>query len=317
MNAISEGDRLSSQNLAPNQSRTIASQSQVEIENALSDDEDLILSQALDDIERAQTIVAKKDDTELKKPEQRTKGLSLNLNLPKFKRFSTQGRVNEEQQATKTNRSHQEDNGTVDMNESNSSIDAPAPKIQKTANNQADRSPVKFGLNRFAFVAPKNPNKENSVPTPIQSNQKESDASAAGSSENTQPLNQSVRNRIFCTPSDDENSQSQPSNRKRLNLAPIRLDLFKSTQRSGTTQTPPHQRAIVAAGKSNESNTENDSAYDTMSFSSNKMLTGTAPSVPVGLGAQTGKTPALFPPSGPTQNPNDLDDLSFLDHIDF
>lgn len=110
------------------------------------------------------------------------------------------------------------------------------------------------------------------------------------SDENTSPIEKStkalkkcVRNRLFCTPSEDESTQP-PATLTQINEPEIPKSPAK----------------------------EDDSAYDTMasslqSFSS--MIFEMKPD------AKTGKTPPIF--SGDTSEPQDDEDLSFLDNLEF
>lgn len=111
--------------------------------------------------------------------------------------------------------------------------------------------------------------------------------------------------RILCTPNSDiENSQNESQKRK----------TFDKTLNTQESNAPIQQQNVVAIPKSDGTQPENDSAYDTMS---NSYLSSTADPSP--LCRKTGKTPLLFPsPSGapPRQN-NDDDDLSFLETLDF
>lgn len=277
--------------------QTVISQSQSQ--NEFSDDEDMALSQALDDIERSQKISSTPIATEMELDTEQTNLLLLN----------------EEQHATttvKSNRPKIEDDSALDTlsfdeNEFPLSVGEPAPKIQKIDQNRTNRLQLKLGP--FAFVAPKKPNKENSMPA-CKSNQDTSDKNKPSNSEKVQPVHRPVKNRIMCTPSDDENSQTEPSaNRKPPNRPQIQLNWFKNSQYSQQSNKSQalQQQDVVAATKIDESKSENDR----MSFSSNKSLSNSA------LHEKTGKTPALFPPSGPIQNPNNDEDLSFLDTLEF
>lgn len=287
----------------PTPVQTVISQSQSQSQNEFSDDEDMALSQALDDIERSQKMTSTPIATEMELDSEQTNLLLLN----------------EEQHATntaKSNRPRIEDDSVLDTlsfdeNEFSLSADEPAPKIQKIDQNRTNRLQLKLGP--FAFVAPKKPNKKNSMPT-CQSNQDTSDKNEPSNSEKVQPVQRPVKNRIMCTPSDDENSQIESSaNRKPLNRPQIQLNWLKNSQYSqqSNKSLALQQQDVVVATKSDESKSENDSAYDTLSFSSNKSLSSSA------LNEKTGKTPALFPPSGPTQNQNNDEDLSFLDTLEF
>lgn len=125
----------------------------------------------------------------------------------------------------------------------------------------------------------------------------------------SQALNQSVKNRILCTPSDDENSQNEQIKRK-VNTNTMKL-LNKFKFKGNSAKNLPlqniQQQNVEIAKKSDGSNSQNDSAYDTMTFDASLPSTD---SVSCKI---TAKTPALFPPSDETQNKIDEDDLSYLD----
>lgn len=199
-----------------------------------------------------------------------------------------------------------------DFEQSQVSLGEPKPKIPKI-NHQPQARPNRLALNlsRFAFVPPKRPNKENSIPIAKESN---SDESSSKAPENIQALNKSVRNRIMCTPSDDESSQMEPP--KQPPKLPFRLNLFRkpivSSQQSQVQQ--QHQENAVLATK-DESMPDNDSAYDTMLSSGTP--SGTLSNT-FGSAAKTAKTPAIFPPSVSTQNNlEDGEDFSYLDDFEF
>lgn len=112
---------------------------------------------------------------------------------------------------------------------------------------------------------------------------KMSDENTSAIEKSTEALEKSVRNRLFCTPSDDESTQS-PATSTQINQPEIPKSPAK----------------------------EDDSAYDSMasslqSFSS--MIVEMKPD------AKTGKTPPIF--SGDTSEPQDDEDLSFLDNLEF
>lgn len=293
------------QNSTPAQSTKNQSQN----ENAFADDEDLILSQALDDIERSQALNTKPPEKEVKIESKPKNGLFLNLGSFKFTNTFTQNRVIQEQQASKKSDSdtHPENDSAFEsMSVDDSIVDKPPPKVQKLDQNRPNRLQLKFGLDRFAF---KKPNKENSNPS---SNQNKNDKveldNTDSVTEHIQPAKPPTKNRIMCTPSDDESSQME-SNRKLPNKSPFQLNSIKFSQCSSKSQTLPRQNTVaITSAKPNSS--ENDSAYDSLSSSSS--ISSLARPV---SSTQTGKTPAMFPPSGPTQNK--VDDMSFLDSLEF
>lgn len=294
----------------PVQNSTPAIQStknQSQNENAFSDDEDLILSQALDDIERFQASNTKPAEKEAKIESKPTNGLFLNLGSIKFTNTLTKSRVNQEQQATtskKANSDTQPENDSAfeSMSVDDSIVDEPPPKAQKIDQNRPNRLQLKFGLDRFAF---KKPNKENAVP---QADQNKNNKVELDNTEHIKSAKPPVKNRILCTPSDDESSQIE-SNRKLPNKSPFQLNSSKFSQCSSKSQTLPRQNTVViTSAKLNSS--ENDSAYDSISSSSS--ISSLARPV---SSTQTGKTPAMFPPSGPTPEKND--DMSYLDSLEF
>lgn len=291
------------QNSTPAQSTKNQSQN----ENAFSDDEDLILSQALDDIERSQASNTKPAEKEAKVESKPTNGLFLKLGSFKFTNTLTKSRVNQEQQATtskKANSDTQPENDSAfeSMSVDDSIVDEPPPKAPKIDQNRPNRLQLKFGLDRFAF---KKPNKENSVP---QSDQNKNDKVELDNTEHIKSAKHPVKNKILCTPSDDESSQIE-SNRKLPNKSPFQLNSSKFSQCSSKSQTLPRQNTVViTSAKPNSS--ENDSAYDSISSSSS--ISSLARPV---SSTQTGKTPAMFPPSGPTPEKND--DMSYLDSLEF
>lgn len=128
------------------------------------------------------------------------------------------------------------------------------------------------------------------------------------------PAQTKYKQPILCTPSDDERSQTESPkpklSTKTLNL----LHSFRANQSTSENQILRERNAIVTATKSDQSQSENDSAYDTMAFDSSLPSTGSVLSASC---RKTGKTPALFAESGVTQNNIDDDDLSFLDSIEF
>lgn len=202
-----------------------------------------------------------------------------------------------------------------DFEQSQVSLGEPKPKIPKIDHQpQARPNRLALNLNRFAFVPQKRPNKENSIPIAKGSNSDENSESSSKAPENTQALDKSVRNRIMCTPSDDESSQMEPP--KQPPKLPFRLNLFRkpivSSQQSQVQQ--QHQENVVLATK-DESMPDNDSAYDTMLSSGTP--SGTLSNT-FGSAAKTAKTPAIFPPSVSTQNNSeDGEDFSYLENFEF
>lgn len=191
-----------------------------------------------------------------------------------------------------------------------SQVPLPEPKMPKLAQKLPKRPLIKLG--RFAFTAPKNQSKENVVQLPPPSNS--STIISKGTvdeslNQNKVPnVSQPVRNRIFCTPSDDENSQNEASRPK---LSAKTLNILNSFKANKTLKTDEvlQQPNVTEAKKPDESHSQNDSAYETMAIDAS--LPSTAASC-----IKTGKTPALFPSSGQTENEVD-DDLSFLDTLEF
>lgn len=195
-----------------------------------------------------------------------------------------------------------------ELERSQISTGEPEPKVPRLEFKRPKKL-LTLNLSRFKSAPPKPVSKENNVPT-LSGIASTSVANEPVVEVESQAMNKSVKNRMLCTPSDDESSQSgQPKRRlptKTLNL----LNRFKFRENANKSQPlqqqNTHQQNIVAAGKSDASQPEQDSAYDTMIDSS---LPSTGPP----SCKRTGKTPALFPPSGETQNKIDEDDLSYLD----
>lgn len=195
-----------------------------------------------------------------------------------------------------------------DLERSQMSMCEPKPKMPKI-----DLKQPLLKFSRFAFSAPKNRSKENAVPLPSSSNPSTSAANESSNDSSKQnkilTVIQPIRNGIFCTPSDDEHSQNETFKRK-LSVKTLNiLHTFEANQNSNKDEVLQQQNITLAA-KSGESHSENDSAYDTMIFDPSFPSTATSC-------FKTGKTPALFPPSGDTQNKIDADDLSFLDTLEF
>lgn len=121
-------------------------------------------------------------------------------------------------------------------------------------------------------------------------------------------------NRIFCTPSDDERSQTE-SSKPKLSVKTLNfLHSFKANQSANKSQVLSEHNVPATASKGDSSQKENDSAYESMAF------IPSLPSIASGLTAscrKTGKTPELFLSSGATLNKIDDDDLSYLDSIEF
>lgn len=283
-------------------------ENQKSVQNAFSDDEDLVLSQALDEIERSQVEVAEPEPKRPKIDVNKTTRFRLNLFKPQ-KSITIERREHENQLGVRASNDNTSETMSIDANESGASTARPE---QKSNPNLKERPPVKFGLSRFAFVPWKNPNKENCLQPPSQGNAANAEKSGPSTStQQSQLVSNPVKNRIFCTPSDDEISQaSSSSNRLPLSKRPIKLNLFNRSLLSKVSQVSEQQNVVVTS-KSNESKSENDSAYDTMSFSWSSSVSGRV-SV-----AKTGRTPALFPPSDTiNQNDND-DDLAILETVDF
>lgn len=184
----------------------------------------------------------------------------------------------------------------------------PAPKIQKIDHNNGNRPKFHLNLSRFAFKPTKSSEEKPILPS---SNQQllTSSENKPKDQQNIQLVNKAVQNRILCTPSDDEMSQNEAADQEPPKRPPLRLSFLKTpllvSQRSNL-----HQQNAAISVKGDGSQKENDSAYDTMSFSSS----GTPGTF--GSAANTGKTPPLFASSGQTQN-NTEEDLSCLDSIEF
>lgn len=182
----------------------------------------------------------------------------------------------------------------------------PEPKIPKlTFKKPLNR--LSLNLDRFKKNNQKPVmTKEN---TPLSCKPSTSVASESTVQHESQALNESVKNRILCTPSDDENSQNEQVKRKMSTNTMKLLNKFKfkgNPAKNLPLQNIPQQNAEVAK-KSDASNSQNDSAYDTMTFDASLPITDSA-SCKI-----TAKTPALFPPSDETKNKMDEDDYSYLD----
>lgn len=194
--------------------------------------------------------------------------------------------------------------------QSQTSIIEPPPKVPKINKQQNPCNRMALNLSRFPFVSLKRPSKENSVPAP---NQTTANDSKPEVEKTVQELIKSVRNRFLCTPSDDETSQPD-----RSNILPVKktLSFFRKPTLVSQKSTLQQQNAIPAA-KSNDSQPENDSAYDTMCLSSEPHLT-TPPSI-LGSAAKTAKTPSIFPASEQSHKKEQEDehDLSYLDTLEF
>lgn len=197
-----------------------------------------------------------------------------------------------------------------DFEQSQVSLGEPEPKIPRN-DRQPQMRPNRLALNlsRFAFVPQKRQNKENSIPIASGSS---SDESRSKAPENTQAPNKSVRNRIMCTPSDDETSQIEPP--KPPPKLPFRLNLFRKPMISSQREVEQQHQENAAQALKDESLPDNDSAYDTMlsSGTSSDILSNT-----FGSAAKTAKTPAIFPPSASTENNLEEEDLNYLDSFKF
>lgn len=101
--------------------------------------------------------------------------------------------------------------------------------------------------------------------------------------QSTNAFNKSVRNRLFCTPSDDESTQL-PATSTQINQP----EMPKSPAK------------------------EDDSAYDSMAFSSQSLSNANIEKNP---DAKTPKTPPIFSPD--TGEAHDEEDLSYLDTLEF
>lgn len=176
----------------------------------------------------------------------------------------------------------------------------PAPKMPRIEL----KRPNRLSLN-LRFKPPIPQSKENKS-SPCKAST--SDASASPAQSQSQALKESTKNRMLCTPSDDEISQNEP--KRRLPTQTLNF-LNKFKYKGNLSKDQPLQQKNVhkenVASKSEESQPENDSAYDTM-LSNLSFPSTNPPSC-----RKTGKTPPIFGPSGATQNQMDDDDLSFLD----
>lgn len=143
--------------------------------------------------------------------------------------------------------------------------------------------------------------KENSVPAP---NQTTANDSQPDVEKTVHESNESVRNRFLCTPSDDEASQ------------PDKLAVKKVPNFFRKPILPSQKSTFQPAAKLNDSQPKNDSAYDTMNFSSEPHLTP-PPSI-FGSAAKTAKTPSIFPATEQSQKcEQEEHDLSYLDTLEF
>lgn len=186
--------------------------------------------------------------------------------------------------------------------QSQTSIIEPPSKVSKIDKQQNPSNRLALNLSRFAFVSLKRPNKENSFPANSNPNQTVADDRQPDVNETGQEVNKPVRNRFLCTPSDDETSQSNKSTVKKS----FSLNFFRKPLLTCQKSTP-----------SNDSQPENDSAYDTMSLSSGSRLSTSSDIL--GSAAKTGKTPSIFPATGHSQKKEHREehDLSYLDTLEF
>lgn len=198
------------------------------------DDEDIVLSQALDDIERSQAI--KPQSKMLKLDFKRHSGLTLNMS-------------------------------------------------------------------RF-----KNPSKENTVPSAKASTSSVNEVSVQ---EEIETISRPIENQILCTISDDEIFQKRTKNAKLSTKTLNILNSFEIKENIRKNQFPQQQN-VEAVAKSDDAQTDNDSAYDTMLSTNLSSASSNPASCKI-----TGKTPALFAISNGTQNKIDEDDLSYLDTLEF
>lgn len=187
------------------------------------------------------------------------------------------------------------------MDDIETSIPEPAPKMPRIELKRTNR----LSLN-LRFKAPISQRKENKNTSPCEAST--SGAKAVPVQNQSQALKESTKNRLLCTPSDDEVSQNESS--RRLSTQTLKfINKFKfkgNLTKNPSLQQQNIQQEIVAS-KSDGSQPENDSAYDTMS--SDLSLPSTNPP----SCRKTGQTPAIFGPSGATPSQVDDDDLSFLD----
>lgn len=188
-----------------------------------------------------------------------------------------------------------------------SSTGEPQPKIPKI-----DAPPIKpaikpplnrlaLNLKRFAFVAPKKT--PNVPPPPASPSNSNNEKPIETSSTNIQTVDK-PRNRIFCTPSDEESSQNSQSQEKPMKKLPFKLNSKFTVQRP-ILQQQNHEP------KDSDKRAENDSAYDSMVLSSSSSCHT------FGSAAKTGKTPPIFPPSRGTPRNISDQDLSCLDDLEF
>lgn len=183
------------------------------------------------------------------------------------------------------------------------------PKIDaqlfKRPGNLLTLNPIKLKLNNFSYVAStKQSTVINPVPSASTSNSNENKPIEAKNSNQTAGKPIIKRNRIFCTPSDDESSQEDGSQKKKpakklsfsLNLNPSKI----------LSQRPVLQQQNANDSKDSDKS-ENDSAYDSMRSSSGSSHSG------FGSAAKTGKTPPIFAPGGTPLIDYSEQDLSCLE----
>lgn len=172
--------------------------------------------------------------------------------------------------------------------------------------NRLTLNPLK--LKRFSFVPPKKPTAEDPLPSTSTSNSNETEPIEP--SNNVQIADKPKRNRIFCTPNDEESSQDSGTLEKSVKKFPFKLNLVSSKFKLNSSPRPILQQQNENTSKKDSDEPENDSAYDTMEFS------GCSSNI-FGSAAKTGKTPPIFPSSAGTPQNTTMPDLSCLDTVEF
>lgn len=162
-----------------------------------------------------------------------------------------------------------------------------------------------LNLKRFAFAPPKKPDLPPSTSISNSNEEKPVEPNNA-----PQTVDKPSRNRIFCTPSDEESSQKSQTQEKPVKKYPFKLNLKPTKPLSPR---PVLQQQNVNEPKGDDKS-EHDSAYDSMVCSSSSL---SASCNTFGSAAKTGKTPAIFPPSNGTSRNISDQDLSFLDNFEF
>lgn len=161
-----------------------------------------------------------------------------------------------------------------------------------------------LNLNRFSFIAPKKPPAVDSSSAPSTSTLNSNENRPTEPNNTDQAAVKPKRNRILCTPSDDESSQNDGTQEEPAKKLPFKSNLFslKSDHRLILQQQNANE-----IPKNSENAPENDSAYDTMELSSTPSF------MQLGSAAKTGITPPIFGPSSGTTGIYAHQDLSHLD----